>query len=99
MIPIERIVADDDFNCRGSFQLHTVRELADDIAVNGLLHPPVVRPLPDGRYSLVVGFRRLAAVKLLGWTQVPVTIRDDLADKQAQGVNLAENIQRRDLNC
>ena len=46
--------------------------LARSIAEIGLLHFPVVRP--DG--LLIAGERRLAAYRLLGWTEVPVHIVD-----------------------
>jgi len=41
-----------------------VRTLADSTAKLGLLHPIVV----DGNRRMVAGARRLAAVRLLGWT-------------------------------
>jgi len=71
-----------------------VRALADSIERTGLLHPPVV--LPDR--TLVVGQRRLAALKLLGYTETPVTVVDNI-DKllgilTAQG---DENACRKDL--
>jgi N6-adenosine-specific RNA methylase IME4 len=44
--------------------------LAASIAEHGLLHPVVVTP----ERLLVAGERRLAAVRELGWTSVPVTI-------------------------
>lgn len=45
-----------------------VRSLAASIGKLGLLHPIVV----DGEGRLVAGARRLAAVRLLGWRDVPV---------------------------
>ena len=46
----------------------------------GLLHPVVVTS--DGR--LVAGERRLVACRSLGWTDVPVTVADSLADARAE---------------
>ena len=48
-----------------------LRALASSIADVGLLHPIVVTP--DG--MLIAGERRLAACKLLGWTEIPATVR------------------------
>jgi ParB-like chromosome segregation protein Spo0J len=47
-----------------------VAELARSIQTHGLMHPVVV--LSD--YTLVAGGRRLAAVGMLGWEEVPVTV-------------------------
>ena len=58
--------------------------------VGGLMHPIVVRP--DN--VLIAGERRLAACKLLGWTEVPVTVFD-LAEV-ARG-EMVENIARKDF--
>jgi ParB-like chromosome segregation protein Spo0J len=49
-----------------------IAELARSIQAHGLMHPVVV--LSD--YTLVAGGRRLAAVGMLGWEEVPVTVVD-----------------------
>src|SRR6202165_2782180 len=71
-------------------ELGDVRALADSIAEVGLLHPVVVTP--DGR--LIAGQRRLEACRLLGWTDVPVTIVDLY---QAARGEAHENLVRKDL--
>src|SRR5579859_3530958 len=53
-----------------------VRSLAASIARLGLLHPLVV----DGKARLVAGARRLAAVRLLGWRDVPVRVVRNLSE-------------------
>jgi ParB/RepB/Spo0J family partition protein len=75
--------------------LDEVKELADDIKLNGLLQP--VEILPDG--TVVCGHKRLAAVRLLGWTHIDVWIRDDLAhDSVAAETRLiTDNLHRRQL--
>jgi len=52
--------------------LGNLEALAQSIADVGLLHPVVVTP--DG--MLIAGQRRLAAVSILGWADVPVTVVD-----------------------
>jgi ParB-like chromosome segregation protein Spo0J len=42
-----------------------------------VLHPPAVRDV-DGAWVLVAGFRRLQAVRDLGWDRVPVTVVESL---------------------
>ncbi|MGH2447587.1 MAG: ParB N-terminal domain-containing protein [Chloroflexota bacterium] len=53
--------------------LGDIDALARNIREVGLLHPVVVRP--DG--ALIAGERRLAAMRLLGWAEIPVTVMDD----------------------
>lgn len=53
-------------------ELGDIGSLAQSIDEIGLLHPVVVRP--DG--TLIAGQRRLAACRMLGWQDVPVTTID-----------------------
>ena len=69
---------------RSRREMGNIQALADSIQARGLLHPLVVRP----DHVLVAGERRLAAVKLLGWADVPVTVVDNLED--AHRILLAE---------
>src|SRR6267143_1356797 len=70
--------------------LGDLRALAESIGEVGLLHPVVVTP--EGR--LIAGQRRLEACRLLGWTEVPVTIVDLF---QAARGEAHENFVRKDL--
>jgi ParB/RepB/Spo0J family partition protein len=84
-------------NFRGAFNDNDVRELADSIRQYGLLNPLTVRPVGDGRYKVVAGHRRLAAVKLLENEQVKCTVLE-LNDTEAMHVQLIENLQRADIH-
>ncbi len=77
-------------------KLRGVEELASSIAAYGLLQALVVRPV-GGRYDLVAGHRRLAAVQSLGWQTVPAHIRETAQD-EAYVLTLVENLQRSDLS-
>jgi hypothetical protein len=71
--------------------LGDIAAFAANIAeIGGLLHPIVIRP--DG--TLIAGERRLAACKLLGWAEVPVTIVD--MEQIARG-GFSENAYRKDF--
>lgn len=61
---------------RHRYALGDIKSLAGSIDTIGLIHPVVVTP--DNR--LVAGERRLAALRSLGWEQVPVTVIHTLAD-------------------
>lgn len=84
-----------------------VRELAASIKAVGVLEPLIVSwtppngdahasPLPDDRFVLVVGHRRLAATKLAGNGLVPAIIRQ-LSERERVESMLIENLQREDL--
>lgn len=51
-------------------------KLAESIKENGVLEPILCRCDGNGDYQIVSGHRRLAACKLAGLEQVPVTVRD-----------------------
>jgi ParB family chromosome partitioning protein len=81
---------------RAAFRADRLRELADSIAVNGIIEPLIVRS-KEGRYQIVAGERRWRAAKLAGLTEVPVVVRD-VEDDHLLEITLVENLQREDLN-
>lgn len=83
---------------RKVFNEQALQELAASIREHGILQPLVVVPLPDGKYQLIVGERRLRAAKLAGLTKVPVVIRDFMEEQKKLELALIENIQRHNLN-
>ena len=98
---------DAGFNCRGKIAPIDVVELAKDIELHGLIQPITVSPYDDAeqertgyKYRLVAGFRRTAATfVVLKRTTILAIINDTMQDDtQARIFNLAENIQRKDLN-
>lgn len=76
-----------------------VAELAESIKAEGIQQPlTVVAHIGgyDGRYTCVIGHRRLAAAKLAGLKTVPAFIR--VMDRREQlRTMMTENTQRRDL--
>lgn len=97
-IPIEKISLN-PFQPRRIFDPSELEDLAASIKSVGLLHPPVVRPRPDGSgYELISGERRYRACKLAGLEVIPVLIRESTNVASAQAA-LIENVQRVDLNA
>ena len=82
---------------RKHFDEETLKELADSIAMHGVIQPLLVRPLSDGGYQLIAGERRWRASRMAGLTQVPVVVRE-MTDEEAMELALIENLQREDLN-
>ena len=71
-------------------------ELTASIKEKGVIQPLLVRAQKEG-YELIAGERRLRAAKQLGFTQLPVIIKD-VNDDEALQLSLIENIQREELN-
>ncbi len=77
---------------------HSVALLAASISVNTLLHPLLVQGNPDtGRYQLIAGHRRLAAMQRLKAMTVPALVMDPGNDLHRLSIQLVENVQRRAL--
>lgn len=82
---------------RKYFDEEALKELADSIAMHGVIQPLLVRPLSDGGYQLIAGERRWRASRMAGLSQVPVVVKE-LTDEEAMELALIENLQREDLN-
>jgi len=82
---------------RTTFDEDALNELAASIKEVGVMQPPVVRSLNNGRYELIMGERRLRASKLAGLKTIPVIIRET-SDNELLREALVENIQRSQLN-
>lgn len=84
------LISDIQIGDRVRQDMGDLRGLAESIEKNGLLHPVVV----TSGGLLVAGHRRLEAVKLLGWAEVPVTVVDvaDLLSAERD-----ENEERKDF--
>lgn len=94
LVPIDCVV-EDQGNPRTEFPYPELAELADDIALRGILQPLVVHPADaSGRYRLHFGAKRLRAALRAGLREVPVTVSERPADPYAQ---VAENQKRHGL--
>ncbi len=82
---------------RAVFDEDQLTELALSIKEVGLLQPPVVRSIGNGKYQLIMGERRFRAAKLAGLKSIPVIIRQT-TDDQLLREALIENIHRSQLN-
>ena len=88
--PVGEILIPDRIRIRES----EIDSLKDSISRVGLINPLVIRRTNE----LVAGFRRLSAVKALGWPTVPVQYLDELDTQEALVVELEENLKRVDLH-
>ena len=71
----------------------SMTELADSVKERGVLHPVLVRPMPDGSYQMVAGHRRKMAAELAGLPTIPCIVRE-LTDDEAVIIMVDSNLQR-----
>lgn len=85
---------------RRSFDPDALAQLADSIAVHGVVSPIAVRESggDGGFYQIIAGERRWRAAKMAGLNEIPAMILEADNAKAAQ-LALIENLQREDLNA
>ena len=97
MVPVADIQAN-PFQPRKEFDQQALDDLAQSIREQGVITPVTVRRMPDGKYQLIAGERRLRASQLAGLAEIPAYIRV-ATDGQMMEMALVENIQRENLNA
>lgn len=101
-LPCDRILSDEEFNCRGYIPPSDVVDLAKDIEHQGLIQPITVQPwkkVSGFDWRIVTGHRRHTAIhKVLKWPTIPCIIREGLSDTDALIMNFTENLQRKELD-
>jgi ParB/RepB/Spo0J family partition protein len=92
-----RTLLDNPHNAR---RPHRDREgLAPSIGALGILNPPLVRQLEDGRLELVAGERRKYSAIKAGPSTIPVFVRNDLSPIHQLAGMLVENHGREGLTA
>lgn len=76
--------------------LGDLTELTDSIRQHGVMQNLTVIP-NNGRYTALIGHRRLAAAKAAGLKVVPCIESDELTMNEQVSIMLLENMQRNDL--
>lgn len=106
MIPVDSIL-DPEWNSRLYVESKTetaeIQELADSIKTEGQLQDIIVErvlgtPAASPQYLLVIGSRRLRAVKLNGTPEIGADVRDATDESTRVIQNIAENVKRKDLS-
>jgi len=81
---------------RKVFNEQALQELADSIALHGVIMPIVVNKKGD-KYMIIAGERRWRASRLAGKKTIPAIIKD-YTEREVKEISLIENLQREDLN-
>lgn len=89
-------------NPRKRFDPEGLAELADSVRQHGVLQAILVRPRPSvvgepDAFELVAGERRLRAAREAELETIPATVRE-LTDREVLEIQIAENLQRKDLH-
>lgn len=94
-VPLDQI----DFNPKNRkvFKPGTIEELAQDFLIVGVLEDIILRFMPDDRFEVVVGERRVRAAKIANLPDIPSRIYH-LTDQEARRIRFSENAQREDLH-
>lgn len=101
-LDVSKIDADYEFNSRT--HLTDVPELAKSILINGQNTPIVVEEAGNGRYNLIAGFRRFAAISWpadkggLARPTIRAQVQPTTSEVARVLGNLLENVARRDLS-
>ncbi len=82
---------------RKIFESESLDELAESIALHGVLQPIIVRQLASGYYQIISGERRWRACRLAGISEIPAMVID-ADDRKCLEIGLIENLQRENLN-
>lgn len=93
------VVSEDGKKEEGS--VNQIARLVESIKEHKQLTPCLVRmhpkPTKEKKYQLIAGFRRMTALRILGWKTVVVQILT-VSDKEAAYLNLIENEDRKQLS-
>lgn len=85
MLPVDQIIP-----YKNNPKIHSddqIKRIAKEIIRKGFDQPITV----DGKNVIIKGHGRVLAAKALGWKTVPAIIRDDLTEKQANAMRIADN--------
>lgn len=96
IVPLHKIEPNPD-QPRHEFDEEELENLAESIAVHGVIQPLTVREQKSGYYQIIAGERRWRAARKANLTEVPVVIIE-ADDRKAMELALIENLQRQDLN-
>jgi len=93
-LPLSQIDEETTFRLRPEGD---VTGLAQSIAREGQLVPIEVRLRGPGRWQVIAGFRRVAALRLLKREQVLARLHDQLSDDEALALAVADGVTERPL--
>jgi ParB family chromosome partitioning protein len=82
---------------RTKFNDESLRELAENIKVNGLIQPLVIHREED-KFFLICGERRFRAMNLISMKEAPCFILENKTKEELMAIQFSENQAREDLH-
>ena len=70
--------------------------MVESVLDHGLIHPVIVRPLPNGKYQMISGHRRKHAYEKAGIKSIPAIVKN-LSDDDATILMVDSNMQREEI--
>ena len=92
------LIAPNPFQPRKDFTVEALTELIESIREHGIIQPVTLRSLPNGKYELIAGERRVRAARVAGLHEVPAFVIEVSTDRKMLELAIVENVQREDLN-
>ncbi len=92
-IPVDLIDAN-PYNARRIYRPQRIGELSESIVANGQMQPGIATVREGGRYVLVAGHYRLAAIRQAGLPTMDVMVHDGLSDRDLFEYSYRENSER-----
>ncbi len=83
---------------RTKFNDSSLKELAENIKINGLIQPLVVHRDNRGKYTLICGERRFRAMTLNGQVEAPCFVLEGKTHDELMAIQFSENSSREQLH-
>jgi ParB family chromosome partitioning protein len=83
---------------RTKFNDDSIRELAKNIEVNGLIQPLVLYQEKNGRYRLICGERRYRALTFNKAEKAPCFVLENKTEEELMAIQFSENSSREELH-
>jgi len=96
LVELDKIIVQEQVRKEFEDGDNSLQEMADDIAIRGVLQPILIRPSAGGKFVLVAGERRFRAAKLAGLKTIPALIKE-MTEEEADEAQFIENIHRKNL--
>ncbi len=94
-IPLDHIMVRDQV--RTKFNDESLRELGENIKVNGLIQPLVIHR-EGNKFVLICGERRFRAMTLISMKEAPCFILENKSKEELMAIQFSENQAREDLH-
>lgn len=95
-IPVE-LIDDPEHAMRETFDEDDLRELLEDVRINGVQVPLIVTPTGQ-RYRVIAGHRRISVARALRAVTVPCDVREP-GDVDEEAIKILENDVREQVNA